>query len=123
MAGPIRGPYRSMEAPVAFGEIGAPKDAGGVAGMAATVRSGGEAAAEEAEPRSRFPGLGPAVELLFCFSCRGLGPRAPAGFGAEPQGVAPLNSGGWPDGRAAGGGGGPRRVDAVRPGEPPPFIS
>ena len=27
-----------------------------------------------------------------------------------------------PDGHAAGGGGGPRRVDALRPGEPPPFI-
>lgn len=84
MGGPIRGPYRSMEAPVAFGEIGAPKDAGDVAGMAATVRSGGSrvpvahvcdgpnrprprrgAAAEEAEPWSRFPGLGPVVELLW----------------------------------------------------------
>ena len=105
-----------MEAPVAFGEIGAPKDAGDFAGMVATVRSAGEAGAEEAEPRSRFPGLGPVVGLLFCFSCRGLGPTAPAGFGAEPQGVAPLNSGGWPDGRAAGGGGGPAAWTRLGPG-------
>jgi hypothetical protein len=80
---------------VVYGEIGAPYAAGGVAGMAATVRSGGEAAAEEAKPWSRFADLGPVVELIICFSCRGLGPTAPAGFGAEPQGVAVLNSGGW----------------------------
>lgn len=65
VAGPIMAHYRSMEAPVRFGEIGAPNRTGGVAGMVATVRSGGGAAAEEAEPRSRFPGLGPVGELLW----------------------------------------------------------
>ena len=89
MAGPIRGPYRSMEAPVVRGEIGAPRAAGGVAGMAATVRSGGEPAAEEAKPRSRFPGLGPAVELLFGFSVGVWGRRPQRGLGRSPK-VWPL---------------------------------
>ena len=78
-----------MEAPVAFGEIGAPKDAGGVAGMVATVRSGGEAAAEEAEPRSRFPWLGPVVELLVGFRVGVWGRRPQRGLGRGPK-VWPL---------------------------------
>ena len=64
--------------------------------MAATVRSGGEAAAEEAEPRSRFPGLGPVVELLVGFRvgvwgavCRwhtfGTGRIGPGPEGGRPQ--------------------------------------
>jgi hypothetical protein len=78
-----------MEAPVAFGEIGAPKDAGDFAGMAATVRSAGEAGAEEAEPRSRFPGLGPAVELLVGFRVGVWGRRPQGGLGRSPK-VWPL---------------------------------
>jgi hypothetical protein len=73
-----------MEAPVAFGEIGAPKDAGDFAGMVATVRSGGEAAAEEAEPRSRFPGLGPVVEHSLAPPKR---PRPPRPFFHAVTGV------------------------------------
>ncbi len=72
-----------------FGEIGAPKVAGGVAGMVATLRSGGEAAAEEAEPRSRFPGLGPAVELLVAFRVGVWGRRPQRGLGRSPK-VWPL---------------------------------
>jgi hypothetical protein len=89
VAGPIRGPYRSMEAPATFGEIGAPKVAGGVAGMVATVRSAGEAGAEEAEPRSRFPGLGPVVELLLGFRVGVWGRRPQRGLGRSPK-VWPL---------------------------------
>ena len=78
-----------MEAPGAFGEIGAPNRTGDVAGMAATVRSGGEAAAEEAEPRSRFPGLGPVVELLFGFHVGVWGQGPQRGLGRSPK-VWPL---------------------------------
>ena len=39
-------------------------DNGPIIGLA-TVRSAGEAGAEEAEPWSRFPGLGPVVEFLW----------------------------------------------------------
>ena len=74
---------------MAFGEIGAPKDAGDFAGMVATVRSAGEAGAEEAEPRSRFPGLGPAVELLVCFRVGVWGRRPQRGLGRSPK-VWPL---------------------------------
>jgi hypothetical protein len=78
-----------MEAPATFGEIGAPKVAGGVAGMVATVRSAGEAGAEEAEPRSRFPGLGPVVELLLGFRVGVWGRRPQRGLGRSPK-VWPL---------------------------------
>ncbi len=70
---------------MAFGEIVAPKDAGDFAGMATTVRSAGEAGAEEAEPRSRFPGLGPVVELLFGFRVGVWGQGPQRGLGQSPK--------------------------------------
>jgi hypothetical protein len=74
---------------VVRGEIGAPRAAGDFAGMAATVRSAGGAGAEEAEPRSRFPGLGPVVELLFGFRVGVWGRRPQRGLGRSPK-VWPL---------------------------------
>lgn len=113
MAGPIMRHYRPMEAPAVRGEIGAPRIAGGVAGMAATVRSDGEAGAEEDEPRSRFPGLRPGGGVPFGAG----GGRVGWGSGRRIEGRAFLKQ--WRPGsgvRPVGSGGGTHRPDDVGAG-------